>query len=461
MNNSIRRQLMLWLTIPLTTLLVVSALCTYLLAQHFTTDLYDRQLINSADSIAGRIRVLGSKVKVDLPRGAEEIFRHNNRDYFYYQVLAPYGLILAGDQELKAPDEAPAVGEVPTFNNDKVRGSEVRVAVIRMLAPESPMGSVIIQVAETKNARNELIQQILAGIVLPQLLIIASAVIAVRVGISKGLRPLKKISKAIARRSASDFSPIKLKTVPEEVTTFIMALNDLLEKAKQDINRQRRFGSNAAHQLRTPLAGLKTYAELAMKEEEPEKIKELLTNQQSGIDRMTRTVQQLLSLSKAEHSVTRASTFKTVDLNIVVSDATTDIVPESIERQVELEFKADDVEALIEGDPISLRELTTNLLENALRYNRPGGTVSINVSNNSKVELSIEDDGIGIPEGERDRVFERFYRVTGSDLDITGSGLGLAIVSEIAKAHNATVDISEGQEGKGTKITVSFPKLKA
>lgn len=458
MNNSIRRQLMLWLTIPLTSLLIVSALCTYLLAQYFTTDLYDKQLINSADSVAGRIRVLGSKVTVDLPRGVEAIFRHNNRDDFYFQVFAPYGLRLAGDDTLPAPEDAPAVGEPPIFKDTIVKGKKVRVAIIRMLAPESPMGSVIIQVAETKNARNELTQQIIAGIVLPQLLIITSAVVAVRVGITKGLRPLKKISQAIGRRSPQDLSPINLKIVPDEVTTFIMALNDLLERARLDISRQRRFASNAAHQLRTPLAGLKTYAQLAQKEDDVEKIRDLLQTQTDGFDRMTRTVQQLLSLSKAEHAITRASSFKPVDLNIIVSDATTDIVPESIERQVELDFHSDDTQALVDGDQVSLRELTTNLLENAIRYNRPGGTVTIQVVSNQTIDLVIEDDGIGIPEGERERVFERFYRVTGSDLDITGSGLGLAIVSEIAKAHNATVEISEGSEQKGTRISVSFPR---
>ncbi|MBI1271656.1 hypothetical protein GC174_14610 [bacterium] len=459
MNNSIRRQLMFWLTIPLTTLLVVSALCTYLLAQYFTTDLYDRQLINTADSVAGRIRVVGSKVKVDLPRGAEEIFRHNNRDEFYYQIFAPYGLRLAGDEHLPAPEVAPAVGEPPIFKSSKIHGKDVRIAIIRMLAPESPMGSVIIQVAETKNARTELIQQILAGIVLPQLLIITIAVVAVRVGISKGLSPLNKISAAIGERSPQDLSPINLKIVPDEVTNFIMALNDLLERARQDITRQRRFASNAAHQLRTPLAGLKTYAQLAEKETDLEKVKELVRTQVNGLDRMTRTVQQLLSLSKAEHAITRTSTFKPVDLNIVVSDATTDIVPESIERQVELDFQAEESQALVEGDSISLRELTTNLLENAIRYNRPGGTVVINVTNKDTIDLIIEDDGIGIPEGERERVFERFYRVTGSDLDITGSGLGLAIVYEIARAHNAEVAISEGAEGKGTRVKVTFPKV--
>ncbi|HMO21664.1 MAG TPA: histidine kinase dimerization/phospho-acceptor domain-containing protein, partial [Candidatus Melainabacteria bacterium] len=152
---------------------------------------------------------------------------------------------------------------------------------------------------------------------------------------------------------------------------------------------QRRFASNAAHQLRTPLAGLKTYAQLAEKETDLEKVKELVRTQVNGLDRMTRTVQQLLSLSKAEHAITRTATFKPVDLNIIVSDATTDIVPESIERQVELDFQAEESQALVEGDSISLRELTTNLLENAIRYNRPGGTVVINVTNRDTIDLII------------------------------------------------------------------------
>ncbi|MCA9800781.1 MAG: sensor histidine kinase N-terminal domain-containing protein [Cyanobacteria bacterium HKST-UBA02] len=458
MNNSIRKKLMLWLMVPLMTLLVVSVAFTYLIADHFARSLYDRQLLNSADSVAGRIRVRGEKVTADIPREVLDIFRHNYRDDFYFQVFSPDGLRLAGDAILPPPREAPAVGEKAVFRMEHVSGRELRVGVIRMLAPESPMGSVIIQVAETRNARRELTQQILAGIVLPQLILIVSAVVAVRVGVTKGIKPLENITTAVARRDPRDLSPIDQGEAPEEVGPFLVSLNDLLARAREDIARQRRFASNAAHQLRTPLAGLKTYADLAKKESDPESIKDLLKQLDGGIERMTRTVQQLLSLSKAEHSATQ-NAFEQVDLNIAVSDVTEEIVPESIAREVELDFLASEHPCFVLGDRVGIQELFTNLLENAIRYNHPGGRVMISVapSGNGAIELVVEDDGIGIPEGERDRVFERFYRVTGSDLDVPGSGLGLAIVTEIARAHNASISVSEGSDGKGTRITVSFP----
>lgn len=442
---------------PLMVLLVVSATCTYLLSQHFARNLYDLQLINSADSVAGRIRVKDKNVNADIPKEVVEIFRHNYKDDFYYQVFSPDGLRLAGDPNLPPPAEAPVVGEKAKFRMERVAGRELRVAAIRMLAPESPMGSVIIQVAETLNARRELTQQILAGIVLSQLVIIISAVIAVRTGIAKGLKPLETITDAVANRSPRDISPIDQSEAPDEVGAFLVSLNDLLARARDDIAKQRRFASNAAHQLRTPLAGLKTYADLAKKENDANAIHELLSQLDNGIERMTRTVQQLLSLSKAEHA-TMQKAFEQVDLNIVVSDAAEEIVPESIGRNIELDFQAADIPCYLLGDPVGLKELTMNLLENSIRYNRPGGHVIINVSEAETIQLAIEDDGVGIPEGERDRVFERFYRVTGSDLDVSGSGLGLAIVTEIARAHDASIDVSEGSDGRGTRITVSFPK---
>ncbi|MBK9143020.1 MAG: sensor histidine kinase N-terminal domain-containing protein [Candidatus Melainabacteria bacterium] len=458
MGNSIRKKLMLWLMVPLMTLLAVSVAFTYLLADHFARKLYDRQLLNSADSVAGRIRVRGDRVTADIPREVLDIFRHNYRDDFYYQVFSPDGLRLAGDAILPPPSQAPAVGEKAVFRRENVSGRELRVGVIRMLAPESPMGSVIIQVAETRNARRELTQQILAGIVLPQLILIVSAVVAVRVGVTKGMNPLHNITAAVARRDPGDLSPIDQGEAPEEVGPLLVSLNDLLARAREDIARQRRFASNAAHQLRTPLAGLKTYADLAKKESDPEVVKDLLKHLDGGIERMSRTVQQLLSLSKAEHAATQ-NAFEQVDLNIAVSDAAEEIVPESIAREVELDFLASEQPCFVQGDRVGIQELTTNLLENAVRYNHPGGRVMISVvpSGDGAIELVVEDDGIGIPEGERDRVFERFYRVTGSDLDVPGSGLGLAIVTEIARAHKASISVGEGSDGKGTRITVSFP----
>ena len=457
MKNSIRHKLLVWLLVPLLGLSFLTAGCSYLLARHLTKVVFDKQLINSADSVASRVQVLGESVRVDLPANAEEIFSNNNKDAFFYQILSPDGRRLAGEPGMAQPLSAPAVGESPFFRDETVRGQDVRVAVIRMLAPESPMGSVVIQVAETMNSREELTGQILLASILPQLILIICAVVAVRIGISRGLLPLNKIRQAVDSRSSRDLSPIDDQSAPEEVKSLLTALNGLLYQAKTDIQRQQRFASNAAHQLRTPLAGLQTYLELIEKMSKDEEVDGMVHNLHSGVDRMIRTVQQLLSLSRAEYAATTSKGFVEIDLNTVVTDAATDIVPESIEREVELDFQSSESPAFINGDEISLKEMTTNLLENAIRYNSKGGQVKVAITNNGSVELVVEDDGVGIPEDERSRVFERFYRVSGTSAQVTGSGLGLSIVGEIARAHDAEVSIDAGSDGKGTRISIRFP----
>ncbi len=443
--------------IPLLALSAVSTVCSYLLAFRLSHSVYDKELTNSADSIVTRMTVEGNNVRVTLlPTDTEDIVTHNHKDQFLYQVLSTDGKKLAGLNELPNPQIVPATGESPVFRDDEVNGQPVRVAVFIVPVPDSPLGSVVMQVAETLNSRRELAQNILLGIILPQLVLIGIAGGALRVGVFKGIAPLYKIKDAVERRSPQDLSPIDDGGAPDEVKSLLTAFNALLSRARDDIARQQRFASNAAHQLRTPLAGLNTYLELAEKINKEDELSTMIRQLHNGVDRMTRTVQQLLSLSRAEQAPVP---FTSVDLNLVVSDAATDLVPEAIQRNVEIEFQVAESPALIFGDPISLKEMTTNLLENAIRYNRPGGQVVVSVSkDNRSVNLCVEDDGIGIPESERSKVFERFYRISGSDLDVLGSGLGLSIVGEIAKIHRARVEVHDGRERRGTKILVNFPE---
>lgn len=451
---------MLSLMIPLSVLSIASAVGSFILARNIAQEVYDQQLINCADSIAARIRVDGEKVTVDFTSTAAKPFSKKAKDAFLYEILSPDGKRLAGDTRIPSPKRAPKVGQRPHFRFETIEGHEVRIGVIRMLAPESPLGSVVIQVGETLHSRTDLTNLIVLGILAPQLILIGCAFLAVRIGIANGLKPLKHIVKATVARSEHDLSAIEDMHAPDEVKPLLEALNGLLARAREDIARQQRFASNAAHQLRTPLAGLQTYLELIEKMAKDPQLEAMVSQLHGGVERMIRTVQQLLSLSKAEYAAVSIDTRKPIDLNEIVSDATTDIVPESIKRDIELDFQACPTQAMIRGDAVGLKELTTNLLENALRYNQPGGLVTVAVTNNGGVTLIVEDNGRGIPEEERPRVFERFYRAA-SNIDVQGSGLGLSIVTEIARAHDATVDVATGSSGKGTRFSVRFPAVEA
>ncbi len=425
-----------------------------MLAIQLARTVFDKKLVDSADSVIARIRNTDGKITVNLPEHAEQLLTEN-KDTLLYDVFSPDGTRLAGVDGLPPPPRLPTDSQTMIYRDELVNGQQFRVLTLKSKICKT--GPIVVQIGETRNTRTEYRRWILLSIFIPQLILIVSALIAVWVGIGKGLKPLNRVRDAVAKRSPIDLAPIPEENAPYEVIGLITALNVLLGRVREDLVRQARFSGNAAHQLRTPIAGLKTYLQLMSKMSKDKELDQMLRQVDNGVDRITRTVQQLLSLSRAEHM---GETMNTIDLNSVISEAATDVVPESIKRQVELELNVSEEPALIQGESVSLKELATNLLENAIRYNRSGGHVNVQVVNNGHVELVVDDDGIGIAPEERSQVFERFYRVSSSsNLEVEGSGLGLSIVNEIARAHGATVKIDQGSTGKGTKITITFPVI--
>lgn len=226
-----------------------------------------------------------------------------------------------------------------------------------------------------------------------------------------------------------------------------------------DLEFQQRFVANAAHQFRTPLAGLKTYIYAAKRLPSNERMNNLLDQIESGTDRMSRLSNQLLALAKADPA-NKFGTYDSVDLNLIVSDVTAGFVEKALDKEIELSFEGSDTPAVIRGNATGLTELTANLIENAILYTQFGGQIVVRLfyeNNEGCIALSVQDNGPGIPQPERERVFERFYRVLGTEAP--GSGLGLAIVKEIATAHEAKVSIASLDPESGTTVKVSFPTL--
>lgn len=453
-DNSIRGQLLAWLLIPLCTIWCLMACAGYLLADWFANDTFDRELLNTADSVVARLRSDPIRVWIDMPPAAQAVLRHNNRDKVYYQVLRRDLTRLSGDAILPQPTGSLDATE-PRFRYTKLNGKDVRIVRIKVDLPTVSAQSLYVQVAQTLNGRREMTHHILLSIVLPQLLLILLGALSVSFGVTRGLKPLKSLESDLAKRSQLDLTPIIAEDAPNEVRPLVNAINDLLLRLRDDIEHQQRFVANAAHQFRTPLAGLKTYIYAAKRLPSEERMGAVLERIEAGTDRMTHLANKLLVLARAEPSGASEKVFEKLDLNFVASETTAEFVSEALPKNLELNFIGSNKPALINGELTDLIELTSNLIENAVLYTPQGGNVTVRVSNGDAVRLTIQDNGPGIPTEERERVFERFYRILGTEA--SGSGLGLPIVKEIASKHKAKVSIESGILGVGTCVTVTFP----
>ena len=312
------------------------------------------------------------------------------------------------------------------------------------------------QVAETLNKRNRLARDILASVVVPQLLLIVMGTLAVYVGVSRGLAPLSRLERAVSHRSHLDLSPVEVRDVPAEVRPLVDEVNELMTRLGKTLDFQNRFIADAAHQLKTPVAGLKTQIELALREPDPERARHSLAQLYVSADRLSRLVRQLLTLARNEPGAMDALKLNALDLNAFALEISMEWAPQAIRNGVDLGFEGGDA-VVINAEPDRLRELINNLIDNAVRYSRQGGRVTVAVSRGDEGNglLSISDDGPSIPPEERTRIFERFHRLLGGHTE--GSGLGLAIVSEIASLHGARITLEEDRDGIGNTFSVIFP----
>ena len=475
-----------WLLVPLMLLWPVSVVMTYVSAKALTNPPYDRALAESAQVLAEQLKFRDGRITVDLPSPAREILRADEIDTVYFQVLGRRGEFLAGDKELPLPDDdEPAVPGQVQYRDGVVHGFEVRIAYIYARPEGMPAGGKpddktgraalpLVQVAETLNKRAQLANDIVKGVILPQFIILPLAVTLVWFGLVRGLAPLGHLSERIRRRKPGDLSAIDHGAVPEEVAPLIRAINELMRELDSSLKGQQRFIANAAHQLRTPLAGLKTQTELALRQTgsdgDPRELRASLAQMALSTERAARMVNQLLVLTRAERGAPGDAeihvrpTFCAVQLDRLVRDRVRDWVPAALVKHIDLGFDDEPDDApVVKGDALLLAELVGNLIDNAIRYTPEGGVINVRVragTAGAGAMLEIEDSGAGIPEHERELVFERFYRVLGSDPEgrnLDGSGLGLAIVREIALRHKARVAISE-RAGGGAIFTVTFPR---
>ncbi len=452
-NRSLRLRLTYWLIGPLLFLVASGSLVSYRIAFHAASQAYDSALLDPVLAIASHIRRLDDRIQLDLPSIAIEALRTDTEDRVYYQVLGPGDTLVAGTPRLPAPPQRLAPDQ-HIFYDTTLEDEPVRVAA---RATSVDGGTVIVQVAETLVKRNRLVLELLVASTITPLMIAVAAVALFWFGIARGLAPLEHLRDEIASRSPRDLRPVPEQDKPQEVQPLVGALNRLLSRLQDAIGAQQRFIANAAHQLRTPLSGLKTHAELARRQPSTIELRSLLDMISGETERTSHLVNQLLTLARAEPGES-AATGQPVNLHEIIGRDLRNWVQRALKKNIDLGFELEDAWTL--GEPLLLRELVANLLDNALAYTQDGGSVTVRTFGTAaQTVLEVEDDGPGIPPVEREMVFERFYRVSATGGD--GCGLGLSIVAEIAERHAATVELAEPPGGKGTLMRTVFPRLSA
>ncbi len=396
---------------------------------------------------------------LNISAGTEAVLRGDETDSMFYLVQLA-DKVLGGDRDLPLPPnmDRPLPGVIQ-YRDASVRGFAVRVAYtwVDLRLADSP--PVLVQVAETLEKRAQLASRIVRGVVIPQLVILPLAILMVWFGLTRGIRPLSHLQARLRQRRPDDLSPITTDEVPQEIAPLVDGMNDLLTRLAENVEAQRRFVADAAHQLKTPLAGLRTQAELALRTTSPADIEQSMQHLIEGSERATRLVNQLLALARAEGSPTPATASTPQDLQAIARAQTLARVNDALARDIDLGLEGDETPVFVTGNALLLGELISNLVDNALRYTPAGGTVTVRVyADGERCVLEVEDSGPGILPDERERVFDRFYRVLGNTAE--GSGLGLAIVREIAQRHGAIIELADnptltGSQAPGTRRTTA------
>ncbi len=453
LHGSLKRLLSIWLVAPLLALILLTAIPAYLLAIKAANDAYDDELLDPAIAIARYVRLNEDRIEVDLPPVALEALRVDTINRIFFRVTGPDGELIAGNAPIPLPRDGVELASHTVYS---ARVDNVRVRVAAVSVPRR-YGPVLVQVAETTAKRDRLVQEMLFGALMPALVVLIAAAALFWFGIRRALAPLGALRSEIARRSPADLKAVSQLDVPAEVKPLVVALNALLERLNAALATQQRFIGNAAHQLRTPLAGLKTHVELALREKHSEEVHSLLEMISDETDRASHLANQLLTLARAEPGSSIPTSRTPLNLRDVANRAVQEWVPQAVARNMDLGFELED--AWVLGEPMLLRELLANLLDNALRYTGAEGRVTVRTRTEpGAVILEVEDDGPGIPQSEHERVFERFYRIPGTLSP--GCGLGLAIVHEIVERHGASVQLAAPQSGRGTRVRVTFAPLK-
>lgn len=452
--GSLRGRLLRRLALMLAILLVLASTAAYWNARRAADTAYDRSLLSSARAIAERLHDEDGKLVVEVPYVALDNFAYDITGRLYYQVLNLQGESISGYEDLPAPDESvqmtldyPALAR---FYDADYRGAGVRlVSLLQPISGATSRGMAEIRVAETLEARERMATTLLRQSLINLGLLAISALLLAWLAVSAALRPLRLLREEVAGRATDDLRPISTDGLQREVAPLVDSINHFTGRLRENFERQRDFIAEASHELRTPLAALKARIELGLRSSEPDAWKRALQEAGQSTDRTITLANRLLSMARIERGARAVAegSAERIALQPLVKELAISMVPLAYAKGIELVLE-DEQPFDVWGESTLLQELISNLITNSLQHTPSGGQIVLRLC--APRRLEIEDTGSGIPESERQRVFERFYHRG------QGTGLGLSIVGEICRAHRADISLHQGSLG-GLLVKVEFP----
>jgi two-component system, OmpR family, sensor histidine kinase TctE len=487
---SLKRQLLLWLLLPQLLLWLVGGTLAYRIALSYAEKGIDQSLMQSVRSLARQVKPVGSGLLIDFPKAAQAIIEEDPEDKVVYMVSSPPGKFVLGNAKLPEPSDsvqarlqrsadaqiyqAMVQGEGSIANGGasasasdsavtkaSVKARPLRIATIELQFGEASSPQRLrVQVAKSLAVRERVARELVFDMIVPLLLLGLMVGTLVYAGIVRGLQPLARLQATLQAQTNADervavpFSQIALQQAPQEVHSLAGAVNQLLAAVQRSVSQEKRFVNDAAHQLRTPLAGLQTQLDLALTEVDPQALQERLRKVNAGVQRSGHLVHQLLQLARSEADVP----MQPLDAAQLARSIAQDSAPAAIVSGVDFGFEgpANGAALMIQGNAQLLREAITNLIDNAVRYAGRGATVTLRARQaGTRVIFEVEDNGLGLPPEEWSKVFERFYRVSET---LGGAGLGLAIVQEIAHRHGGETSAQAAQP-HGLLVQIRLQRL--
>lgn len=443
--KSIRIRLLVFVLLGFTVIWASAALVAYSEAKHEVEELFDAEMAQSAQVLLTLTLHEIEEGDTDTVELQHQIGGHPYVTKLAFQVWNNNSLLFHSDS---APTEM--LSFHLGYSDQTINGRRWRVFVL-----EAYSKGYSVQVGQLYEVRDELVREIAWSLNLPMLLVLPVMVLFLWLGIGRGLMPLRRVADEVGRRSAHDMTPLSDGNTPKEIKPLTLALNRLLQQLRSALERERRFTSDAAHELRTPLASIKTQAQVAGRSENAGERNEALKNIGAGVDRATHLVEQLLTLARLEPS-DAAAEFKPVNLCQITEDVIAEMALAAHDKQIDIGMN-DCGAIMLSGNPLMLSVLIRNLIDNAIRYTPDGGSIDVEVvQKNNQAILSVTDTGPGVPEAHRTQVLERFYRGEMEDQK-SGCGLGLSIVKRIAELHDASLVLDQPETGQGLYVSISFP----
>ena len=408
-------------------------------AESEAEELFDAHLAQTAALLV----VLSSEESGDLP---EELPSHRYARKVAFQIWSDKGKLLA--RSITAPRE-PLTDESKGFSDRRIDGRHWRIYSKR---DEKHRHRIL--VAETYEARNAVGRELAKHLLTPLVFALPMLAFGLVLLMRHRFKPLQRLASSIGQRSPDRLDPIALSGVPSEIQPIIEQINRLLQRVSDSIDQERRFTADAAHEIRTPLAVIRTYAQVAAAAVEPEERERALTSVVQASDRATHLLGQLLTMARLDNdAITR--NFVICDLRTIAVDVIAEITPHALEKQVEVMLD-EGASTWVSGEPALLAVLLRNLIDNAIRYSPAGTFVAVTIKPvDGQIRLAVSDQGPGIPAHERERVLSRFTRLAGNAAP--GSGLGLSIALRIAQIHGTTLLLQDGPGEYGLSVCVTFP----